>query len=488
MKKEADVIKTAQRLNFILVYFSCISIILRLCVLRTKGYLICIGIVSCFMVIVTLQGKINNKFINGLLPSLLVSIAYSMLAINLKGFSSYYFILFVSTGMCALHFNIKAVFISIASNFILLTLVRLALGFSGLGSTKSGELSSAIASLTMASILMFCMVRSINHLFKLNDLNKEEVENSNTKLMDTFVSANVSLDNLQQSLNVVKDSSKLVSEQSDKMTNSMDTLGKNINEQFGKVHSINQSIGEVTKSVDVSCDTSKSLDSLATSLEDMFNTNKDKLAILISNIYKVGEGNSNTKQSLIEFEDTMSVIIDTVSQIETISKQTNLLALNAEIESARAGEYGKSFSVVAAEIRKLFLQVNEITEDIYSKLNDGKKQLSYLDSNIEKVLGLTLQNRGFVSQVNDSFADMGIVTSNMKSTIDKEKTLIEGLKSLMNEIKADSESILNLSDRNNDIAKSTLDLQIEQDRCMLEVSGSLNDVYREVTNIQEILE
>ena len=43
---------------------------------------------------------------------------------------------------------------------------------------------------------------------------------------------------------------------------------------------------------------------------------------------------------------------DSSSVINDITKRTNLLALNASIIAAQAGEYGKSFGVVADEIQE----------------------------------------------------------------------------------------------------------------------------------------
>jgi len=58
-----------------------------------------------------------------------------------------------------------------------------------------------------------------------------------------------------------------------------------------------------------------------------------------------------------------------VGVISTIAKHTNLLAINASIEAAHAGERGRGFAVIAAEVRKLSDQTASAAADIASKIN-----------------------------------------------------------------------------------------------------------------------
>ncbi len=68
--------------------------------------------------------------------------------------------------------------------------------------------------------------------------------------------------------------------------------------------------------------------------------------------------------------DKMKNMKGIIELISGIAEQVNLLALNATIEAARAGDAGKAFAVVAAEVKNLATQTTRATEDISRQIQE----------------------------------------------------------------------------------------------------------------------
>ncbi|MBI5076111.1 MAG: hypothetical protein HZB62_13220 [Nitrospirae bacterium] len=92
--------------------------------------------------------------------------------------------------------------------------------------------------------------------------------------------------------------------------------------------------------------------------------------------------------------------------INSIADHTKLLAFNAALEASSAGEAGKRFGVVAAEIRRLADSVTESTGEIEGKINEIQEAVNNLAVASEKSSRGIEQGMDFSSQTASLLSDI----------------------------------------------------------------------------------
>lgn len=166
-----------------------------------------------------------------------------------------------------------------------------------------------------------------------------------------------------------------ISVATEQVTRNLDHLAEISHKSAAAMEEINSTISNVEQNAAISHEVSSQVKAQA-----------DKsLAVVAETITSLAEIQNSvvlSYEAIKRLEENSTRIENIISVINDITKRTNLLALNASIIAAQAGEYGKSFGVVADEIRNLSLQTGHSTGEITSIIEEIMRESKTAASNI----------------------------------------------------------------------------------------------------------
>lgn len=262
---------------------------------------------------------------------------------------------------------------SLGSNVIKQAQDAEAAGYAQLGAarTEAEQLVSEANTIIIVTILLAIVLGVIIALFLASMITKPII--LGVKFAESLskgdLTAHIDIDQkdeigvLAKALQTMRDQLSSVVQQV--RTNS-DALGSASQQISATAQAISQSATEQASGVE---ETTASIEQLSSSVKQ----NADN-AKLTKNISSTAAGEAaNSGVAVKRTVEAMREIADKISLIEDIAYKTNLLSLNAAIEAALAGEHGKGFTVVAAEVRKLAENSRITAQEINSLAKNSVK-------------------------------------------------------------------------------------------------------------------
>ncbi|PAB57251.1 methyl-accepting chemotaxis protein [Anaeromicrobium sediminis] len=170
------------------------------------------------------------------------------------------------------------------------------------------------------------------------------------------------------------------------------------------------------------------IDMIGQSTATMKDISNETGSLTVEGLNKVKELTQKSKETydatvkvndVVEMVDEKAKNIGMITEaISQIAEQTNLLALNAAIESARAGEHGRGFSVVAEEVRKLAEESSNAANEIRDLIGAIQKESKYAVEAVGKVNEIMKEQDVAVEETNSIFNQMSKSIENLIGRIE----------------------------------------------------------------------
>jgi methyl-accepting chemotaxis protein WspA len=194
-------------------------------------------------------------------------------------------------------------------------------------------------------------------------------------------------------------------------------------------------------------------------------------------IHQLVDASSSISGKLGVLNEKAGTITGVVTTITKVADQTNLLSLNAAIEAEKAGEHGRSFAVIAREIRHLADQTASATYDIEKMVTE---MVSAVSSGVMGVDKFSAEIQNAVSQVATVSQHLAKIIEQVQSQTASFESVNQGMQAQSLGAEQINESIIQLSE----VAQQTADSIRQFHRAVEQLNNAAQEMQNSVVKLK----
>ena len=197
-------------------------------------------------------------------------------------------------------------------------------------------------------------------------------------------------------------------------------------QQEATVKQILITAGEISSTAKEFAKTMNDVSSSSERTSELASSGKQGLTQMENTIRLMVDASRNIASKLAVLNEKAGTITGVITTITKIADQTNMLSLNASIEAEKAGEHGKSFAVIAREIRRLAdktanatLDIEKMVSEMISAVTEGvvgvDKFSEEIRTGVYQVSKVSEQLSSIISQVQQQTINFEYVNRGMQA-------------------------------------------------------------------------
>ncbi len=225
----------------------------------------------------------------------------------------------------------------------------------------------------------------------------------------------------------------------DKLNSTFEQFNTSSNKVRGDAENLASAAQELSQGATVQANSVEELSATINSVNDQVQKTAENAKTAHESARRAGDEISLSNRQMEEMMNAMdqinkqsSEISKIINVIEDIAFQTNILAFNAAVEASRAGTAGKSFAIVAEEVRKLAEKTSEAARDTtdlitstLTSVSNGTKIAGNTAASLEESAEATQSAVSLLEEIAQASREEATAIGQINIAIDQISTVVQ---------------------------------------------------------------